>query len=92
MKIVEQYVFEVGDVFTGKGDGCWLVPNQRRLLSAPDHYLFVKEVGINAVYLCGVGYAYNFSPEELTDHIKKIISFILVMFTKVKTNENFNYL
>ncbi|HBT0444730.1 hypothetical protein EPNKCIFM_00117 [Klebsiella phage KP13-16] len=71
MKIVEQYVFEVGDVFTGKGDGCWLVPNQRRLLSAPDHYLFVKEVGINAVYLCGVGYAYNFSPEELTDHIKK---------------------
>ena len=71
MKIVEQYVFEVGDVLTGRGDGGWLAPSHLSRLAAADHYLFVKEVGINAVYLCGVGYAYNFSPEELTDHIKK---------------------
>lgn len=70
MKIVEQYVFEVGDVFTGKGDGGWLGPTKRNLLAAEGHYLFVKEVGINAVYLCGGGDAYNFALEELTDHIK----------------------
>lgn len=71
MKIVEQYAFEVGDVLTGRGDGGWLVPSHRSLLAAADHYLFVKEVGINAVYLCGGGDAYNFAPEELTDHIKR---------------------
>ena len=71
MKIVEQYVFEVGDVLSGKGKGGWLVPSQQILLAAADHYLFVKEVGINAVYLCGEGNSYNFTPEELTAHIKR---------------------
>lgn len=71
MKIVEQYVFEVGDVFTGKGDGGWLVPSQRILLAAEGHYFFVKETAICAVYLYGEGNAYNFAPEELTDHLKK---------------------
>lgn len=71
MKIVEQYVFEVGDTFTGKGDGGWLVPSQKILLAAANHYLFVKEIGIDAVYLCGEGTSYNFAPEELKDYIKR---------------------
>lgn len=71
MKIVEQYVFEVGDVFTGKGDGVLLAPNQQILRAGENHYLFVKDTGLGSVYLCGEGNSYIFAPEELTDHLKK---------------------
>lgn len=72
MKVIEQYIFEVGDLFNGKCvDGGYLVPNTREMLVNQNSYVYVIEIGLNSVYLSGGGLRHDFTPEQLTDHLKR---------------------
>lgn len=72
MKVIEQYIFEVGDLFNGAGvNGGYLVPNTSEMLVNQNSYVYVIEIGLNSVYLSGGGIRYDFTPEQLTDHLKR---------------------
>lgn len=69
MKVIEQHLFEEGDVFEGVDeDGGYIDPNRAMRVSL-HRYIFVSSIGINSVQVCGDGTMYNFMPEALAKHV-----------------------